>query len=174
VETGDVVRKLLRKNDALYRLSLITYARLHGGHLEFGDDFIVISKNRRHIRLSLDHLNYVKEILDFFDFYWGSVEAVKTENGEFIDFSKNATHRVPSFALMPINFPSISEPFSTCQQYMDVADIVEGMNVIDLGAYSGLSSIVFQERVGRGGRVIAVEADPSCNESVKINFSLFK
>jgi FkbM family methyltransferase len=46
--------------------------------------------------------------------------------------------------------------------------------VIDLGAYSGLSSILFNEACGSPGRVVAVEADESNITAIKKNFSIYK
>ena len=68
-------------------------------------------------------------------------------------------------------FPSFSEPLITTAQYMDFANLSEGMTVLDLGAYSGLASIMFSQAVGRTGTVVAVEADSQNTECIKRNFS---
>lgn len=46
--------------------------------------------------------------------------------------------------------------------------------MIDLGAYSGLTSILFKEKVGSLGRVIALDADKQNIEACNKNFSLYK
>jgi FkbM family methyltransferase len=98
---------------------------------------------------------YLMDILNQFDYYFNSV--VPVDN--VVDYSRPHEHRVPGFDLFPIVFPSFSEPIVTTKQYTDFAQLQPGHVVIDLGAYSGLASIIFAEQVGKGGLVIAVEAD---------------
>jgi FkbM family methyltransferase len=90
-----------------------------------------------------------------------------------VDYSFPKYHDVVGFDLHPVMFPSVAEPLSTTEQYMDFAALHEGMVVIDLGAYSGLTSIVFQEAVGANGRVIAVDADEQNIECIEKNFDLY-
>jgi FkbM family methyltransferase len=75
---------------------------------------------------------------------------------------------------MPVYFPSLAEPVITTQQYLDFANLQEGSAVIDLGAYSGLTSIIFKEAVKASGTVIAVEADAQNIIGIQKNLSLYK
>jgi FkbM family methyltransferase len=57
---------------------------------------------------------------------------------------------------------------------MEFANLTEGDVVLDLGAYSGLTSILFAEAVGKMGTVIAVDADQRNIECIKRNLSNYK
>lgn len=65
--------------------------------------------------------------------------------------------------------PSLTQPISTNIQYLEFAKLKEGHVVIDLGAYAGLSSIMFKEVMGNSEVVIAVEADSKNLVSLKNN-----
>jgi len=54
----------------------------------------------------------------------------------------------------------MAEPFSSIQQYLDLARLSPGDTVLDLGAYSALTSIAFAKVVAPDGRVVALEPDP--------------
>jgi FkbM family methyltransferase len=120
------------------------------------------------------HLPYARDVLENFDYYFSSVEPVLIDAMVSVDFSKKGMHSVSGFDHFPLLLPSLPEPVSTIEQYIDLTSMKLGDVVIDLGAYSGLSSILFQETVGSSGRVIAVEADHGNFQCSKINFSSFQ
>ena len=76
-----------------------------------------------------------------------------------VDFSTPRWHWVTGFELFPILFPSFVEPVVTTHQYIEFAELKKEAVVIDLGAYSGLTSILFDMAIPSGGQVIALEAD---------------
>jgi FkbM family methyltransferase len=154
-------------------------------------------KGKNEIRLSNNHKRYVNEILYHFDYYFNSIIPSKSGINQICDFSKASWHNVKYFPLMPIFFPSVSEPVITAKKYIDFANLSKHSVVIDLGAYSGLTSIlldqviinkkinkVSEEKLGGGvddsnkknydGFVIAVEADRFNIEACIKNFSLYK
>jgi FkbM family methyltransferase len=117
---------------------------------------------------------YVPEIINHFNYYFSSVSNVKSGDKNIVDYSYPRYHDVVGFDLHPIMFPSFAEPVDTTTQYMDFAGLREGMTVIDLGAYSGLTSIIFQEAVGKSGRVVAIDADEQNIECIIKNFRLYE
>lgn len=73
----------------------------------------------------------------------------------------------------PILFPSFPEPLATTRHYIDFGGLGPGMCVLDLGAYSGLTSILFSRAVGPTGRVVAVEADLDNIDCIRTNLANF-
>jgi FkbM family methyltransferase len=91
----------------------------------------------------------------YFDYYYGSVQA----DGNVVDFSGPRRHRLIGFDDFPVLFPSIPEPYTTLKQYLDFASLRPGAVVLDLGAYAGVTSVVFAREVGPTGEVFAFEPD---------------
>jgi len=148
-------------------------ARQHDVSVMFLCDVIEISKTRRVIRIHKQHIIYLKAMIRFFEFYWESVEP-RDEFGKMVcDFTPHRYHRMLGFDLMPVLFPSLAEPVSTIDQYLDFARLEQGQTVIDLGAYAGLSSMLFSCKVGAKGRVIALEPDPENYRCANINLDMF-
>jgi len=146
----------------------------HGVVVMFGPDCIEVGKGGWVIRLHKRHIIYLKAIIRYFDFYRESVEP-RDEFGKLVcDFTPNQYHRVCGFGLMPVLFPSLAEPMATIDQYLEFAELREGQVVIDLGAYSGLSSILFRSQLGPYGRVLALEPDPVNFRCAEINLDLFQ
>lgn len=123
------------------------------------DGLVLIRNKNRQIFLDTRHLPYARDVLENFDHYFASVKPSGAGSPNFVDFSKEAFHDVVGFEHFPLMMPSLPEPISTIEQYVALTSMKPGDVVIDLGAYSGLSSIIFQETVGRSGKVVAVEAD---------------
>jgi FkbM family methyltransferase len=158
---------------ALYYLS-DKYNR-KGGNIRRRGEAIDITRNDRIIRISRDNALYAPDILYGFDYFFNSVEpiCIRVEGAYFhlVDFSTPRIHNLIGFKDFPILFPSLAEPFKTTQQYLDFAQLKPGQVVIDLGAYSGLTSIAFAKEVGSAGRVIAVEPDPLTLTACKVNLA---
>lgn len=135
-------------------------ARRQGDALEIIDD-----KGKRIIRISAANAVYLPEMVECFEYYFGSAApvAVRRRNDTYglIDFSSPRSHNIVGFEDFPVMCPSTAEPFSTTRQYLDFAQLQPGGNVIDVGAYSGLTAIAFSKEVGASGRVLAVEPDPT-------------
>ena len=76
-------------------------------------------------------------------------------------------------------FPSLAEPIGTTQQYIEFAKLSEKSVAIDLGAYSGLASMLFDMEISKNnknaeGKVVAVDADLKNVECIKYNLSEYK
>ncbi len=133
----------------------------------------IIRKDKK-IIISKAHEVYLNDILNSFDYYFGSVDSVLMDGYLTVDFSKPAYHDVVGFDLMPIHFQSFSEPIASTQQYMEFAGLKKGDIVLDLGAYSGLTSILFAQCIGSEGHVVGVEADSKNLLSARRNINLFE
>lgn len=135
-------------------------------NIDIEQDVINVSKGQHTIRISSQHAIYVRDVVTQFDYYYNSVEPV----GGVVDFSKPAFHYVKGYP-EPILFPSFSEPLESTRQYLDFAQLNPGDVVWDLGAYSGLTSILFSQAVGETGKVFAVEADWSNWQCLMVNIA---
>lgn len=135
---------------------------------------IRLLKKNREIRIRTSQKLYLEEILSNFDFYFEGVIPSKQGKKEIVDYSKPAWHDVKNFDLMPIYFNSFCEPIRTINKYIEFSEISEGSVVIDLGAYSALTSIIFDQRVGQTGLVIAIEADRENYLTCVKNLSLYE
>ncbi len=114
------------------------------------------------------------DIINSFDYYFSAVIPFQHLGRNIVDYSTPRYHDVVGFKAFPILFPSFSEPLITATQYMDFASLSEGMTVLDLGAYSGFTSIIFSQAVGETGTVVAVDADIQNIDCIKRNFSNYK
>jgi FkbM family methyltransferase len=125
---------------------------------------IVDRKGCRKIRVSRKNAIYLSHLADCFDYYYGSASPIRiSANGTIfnvVDFSTPRFQEVSGFPEFPILCPSFTEPYVTTQEYLKYAQLKAGDIVLDLGCYSGLTSIAFSREVGPSGKVIALEADP--------------
>ncbi|MDB5619758.1 FkbM family methyltransferase [Tardiphaga sp.] len=132
-----------------------------------------IQKDQRQIRLAKSQAIYLNDTLEHFDFYFAGVEPIHANGMEIVDYSLPHWHVVKGFDLFPVYFPAVAEPMLTTAQYVEFAAFTPGSVVIDLGAYSGLTSIVFDQALHGDGRVIALEADKLNSAACKKNFALY-
>jgi FkbM family methyltransferase len=125
---------------------------------------IIRPSARQMVRISAANGVHLPEMLESFDYYYNSADPVSMRyRGEIyslVDFSSPRLHNVAGFEDFAVLCPSSTEPFSTTTQYLDFAGLKAGDNVIDLGAYSGLTAIAFSREVGPTGKVVALEPDP--------------
>ena len=140
------------------------YSALRGIRVTFNNSKIRIAKRSKQIIISRESLPYSRDIISNFDFYFNAT------TGPIKDFSE-ATHQdITGFHDFALHTPGLPEPIATIRQYSDFLALAEGQTIIDLGAYSGLSSIFFNQLVGASGTVISVEADPVNANSCVMNF----
>ena len=116
------------------------------------------------IRISRQNYIYVIDMIESFDYFFDSAlsVSVRYDGSEYqlVDFSSPRLQHVSGFDDFPVLCPSLTEPYSSIQQYLDFAQLKPGDVVFDLGAYSSLTSIAFAKAVGPTGRVLALEPDP--------------
>lgn len=144
-----------------------------GLKLHIGRDHIDVVKHTKVMRLSAQHAVYLPDLIASFDYYADAVLPFTMGDQQLIDFSTPRYHDVIGFDRYPIYFPSLAEPIVTAGQSLEFARLSDGMTVLDLGAYSGLTAILFSLAVGAGGTVVAVEADGRNIECIKRNFANF-
>lgn len=137
------------------------YGRLRGFDVGADDRSLAVTHRDRQRRVILNakHVVYARDVIDDFDSYFDAVEPTRQGQLLTVDYSEPREHVVRGWTLMPVEFPSLAEPLATARQYLDFASLEPGQTVIDLGAYSGFTSLLFKEAVGDSGRVLAVEAD---------------
>lgn len=177
------LKKLIRRIVPL-RILLYFYNKLisfkcvgTGYKVVFERSFYRIINQNREIWLSKRHAIYLEDTIKNFDFYYEGVVAVEVGDRSIVNYSLPAWHQVKSFNEMPVFFPAFAEPVITTKQYVDFASLSEGSVVIDLGAYSGLTSIIFSNAMNNKGLVIAVEADEgnyiACEKNINLHNKIF-
>ena len=124
--------------------------------------------------LKIDHLPYLDEVQVDFKHYFNAVQPQNINGRITVDYSYPHEHKVKGFDKFPILFPSLAEPIDTTKHYTDFAKLDHGSVIFDLGAYSGLTSIIFKEIVGKTGKVVAVEPDKNNLSAVKENFKKYQ
>lgn len=119
-------------------------------------DINIISENKC-ILLNKKHAHYINSVMYNFNYYFDAVEPTRHEGVFYVDFRKPKKHKIIGFDLFDILCPAFSEVYP--KQYLDFANIKPGDVILDLGAYSGLTSILFSLKSGETGKVICVEPD---------------
>lgn len=124
---------------------------------------IIDKQTTREIWISRQNSVYTPDIANHFDYYFSAVEPYDqnclNSSKTIVDYSSPRFHKVTGFPDFPILCPSLVEPFQTCQQYLDFAELKQGEIVFDLGCYSALTAIAFSKAVGKSGRIISAEPD---------------
>lgn len=145
----------------------------------FGVGEARISLRRRNqdrvILLGRQHVQYIPDLVKDFDTYFDAVsDHACVEGFRIADYSVRRAHAVTGWSWTRIDYPGLPEPYVTAEQYLALTKPRKGMTVLDLGAYSGLSALAFQEVVGASGTVLAVEADPLNYDCVEANFARYR
>ena len=156
-----------------FPLYLIKEANKRGLSLHNRGLFLEIVNDNNVIRISQDHLVYLYDIIISFDYYFRAVTPFFLSGMNIVDYSSPRYHDVVGFDAFPVMFPSFAEPVITAFQYIEFAQLSLGMTVIDLGAYSGLTSILFSQAVGKQGSVVAVDPDPVNLHCIHRNISRY-
>ncbi len=104
-----------------------------------------------------------------FTLFFTSVHPDSTDNGlRTVDFSSPREHRLVEPALT-LETPSFPDRLDFESEYFHWFTPSPGDTVFDLGANIGIATLVLAEKVGKGGRVIAVEPDPENFEYLQRN-----
>lgn len=172
------IKSVFRNNDTINLMAVSLYTKAVqpiiakrnaaklGLKLDFSDQLIDIYGNNQHIRIARKHIIYLDGVMNDFRYY---ADAVEPDEAGIVDFSRSKAHIVKGYDLHPIIFPALAEPMATTSQYLEFANLSEGSVSIDLGAYSGLTSIMFRELSGTTGKVIAIDADDLNIVAIKEN-----
>jgi FkbM family methyltransferase len=179
------LKNLIKKNIFLYSKIQKYYQSLHKKNLEnsaqeknikikFAGYFIDFIRDKYIIRINYKHIIYSMDIIKSYDYFLNSVKPINDYNNNLlIDFSTPRYHEVIGYDNQPILFPSFAEPTSTTSQYINFANLRIDSVVLDLGAYSGLTSILFKNYCKKG-IVIAIDADELNLKCMESNFHLYE
>jgi len=167
-----IFKKILRSNIFIYKLSLFIYGFINSTFVKFIRDEIVISKNSKKLILKTQNISYTKELIDYFEFYFYSIEGSEILNE--LRFFPKSSFKLKNFKYREkIVFPSVPTPAITSKIYLDIYSPEKGSSVIDLGSYAGVTLIEYLIAVGVTGYVVGVEADPSNFLCLKENMEKF-
>ncbi|MGA8530489.1 MAG: FkbM family methyltransferase [Acidobacteriaceae bacterium] len=136
------------------------------------DLFYDLQREDRVLRIRKDHQFYLQHMIENFDYYVDSVIPLQTGDVRLVDMSGPRYHRLKGYGDIPFLFPSHTEPYYTTAEYLDFANLRGGETVLDLGAYSAVTSIVFAQLVGNTGRVYAFEADEKNQACSRVNLEM--
>ena len=148
------------------------YAAQKGLELLHYDLFFDLRRNNTVLRIRNSHRIYLTHMIDNFDYFVDSVIPVHLNGTTIVDMSGPRYHRLKGFGDIPFLFPSHTEPYDTTAEYLDFAALKEGDIVLDIGAYSAVTSIIFSQLVGDRGYVYAFEADETNRECAQINIEM--
>jgi len=124
------------------------------------------------LRIKKNHTVYLEHMMQNFDYFVDSVVPLHIGDTTLVDMSGPRYHRLKGFGEIPFLFPSHTEPYITTAEYLDFAGLKAGDVVVDVGAYSGVTSIIFAELVGPTGHVYAFEADEMNYECAQMNVEM--
>jgi FkbM family methyltransferase len=148
--------------------------------IEHSDKIYIIKKDEI-IILPYSLKIYVNDMIKDFDYYFNAIIAEQsngvlnfTNRFMIADYSESRNHKIVGFDLFDILCPSLPETLHTIKQYLEFSQLKYGDVVLDLGAYSGLSSIIFALSVGEQGKVISVEPDSLNYRCCLENFARLK
>ena len=137
---------------------------------------IEVFKNNKKIIIPKYLEVYIYDLKNDFELYFDAVEPKFDGKYYTVDYRNNKIHKVKGYDLHKIMLPSFTESIQPLLQYLQFAELKEDSVVIDLGAYCGLASLIFDNNIGKqsansSGIVIAVEADPKNIKSIRYNLA---
>jgi len=147
-------------------------ARNAGLTLRASDFYFDLVRDGKVLRIRSGHAIYIPHMIESFDYYINSVVPVRDGGRQIVYMSGPRYHRLIGYGDIPFLFPSQTEPYETTREYLEFADLKEGQTVLDIGAYSGVTSIIFAQLIGPTGHVYAFEADETNYECAKINLEM--
>jgi FkbM family methyltransferase len=147
-------------------------ASASGLHLVIRDIFFDLERGDKVLRIRSSHGFYLPHMIENFDYYISSVVPLRVQGKMLVDMSGPRYHRLQGFSDIPLLFPSHTEPYGTTAEYLDFAGLSEGQIVLDIGAYSAVTSIIFAGLVGPSGHVYAFEADHTNYECAALNVEM--
>jgi len=136
------------------------------------DAFFDLVQNGTILRVARSHEIYLQHMIENFAYYVDSVIPVRIDGMNLVDMSGPRYHRLKGFADVPFLFPSQTEPYETTAEYLEFANLKDGDVVLDIGAYAGVTSIIFAQLVGPNGHVYAFEADQLNYECARTNIEM--
>ncbi len=141
----------------LVHAALRLQARRQGFRIKFQNKQITLIRENRTVRLSYDQYVQVPWMMEFFDFFFETIEGEVSNGTQILDFSKPGLHRYVASGIM-FHFPSIPED-DVMGIYTKEYEPKDGDVVWDVGAHAGATTYFLSQMVGSAGRVYAFEPD---------------
>jgi FkbM family methyltransferase len=132
--------------------------KCRGAALVFRHNTIDICRANRVIRIAAKHFPYAEDMARNFESYFSQVNCDKQAGLDVVDYSGPKLHKYSSG--LEFEIASIPEETEAIEAYFRWYLPTPGDTVFDVGAYCGVSTYVFSQRVGATGRVVAFEPDP--------------
>ncbi len=149
----DSLNGIVRKSVRILRLQAMCLK--HGAIYRASTGVIEIRKGMRCIRLSSKHVDFVPDMVKYFDEYAATVVGA---NG-VVDYSRPGLHRYAASGL-EFELSSFPEEQTVIDDHFYWYTPAPGDLLFDVGAYCGVSTYHLSKSVGDRGRVIAFEPDP--------------
>ncbi len=124
------------------------------------------------MRIRSSHAIYLPHMIENFDYYMDSVIPIEDGGKRVVDMSGPRYHRLRASADVPFLFPSHTSRTPQQRNIWTSPPSLEGDVVLDIGAYSGVTSIIFAQLAGPTGHVYAFEADAANYACAKINIEM--
>jgi FkbM family methyltransferase len=157
----------LGPDNAFVRWALQLHGRKRGFRIQFSEEHIALKRDTRELWLSKDQYVQVPWMIDWYDFYFKTIESIEHGNRNLLDFSKPGVHRyIRNQAAF--NFPSIPED-DVMDAYTHCYLPKPGEIVWDVGAHAGATTYSLAHLVGQSGKVYAFEPDERNFEYLKTN-----
>lgn len=167
--------RILLKKIGLYEKTGLIVARIIAIPLgiviskTINNDYCLTNKSGEKIFLNKKHVIYLSEFVKHFSFYYSSTKDNKNHE---VHFEQPGWHTPPRWG-KPLFFTSFVESEETIDLYLSLSDLKPGNAVIDIGAYCGLTSLAFAEKVGSSGYVYAFEPDPENFQALQTNINKY-
>lgn len=140
--------------------------------VDLHDAYIELRREGSAVRMNRQHAIYLRGMLLRFDYYFSAVRPEQDGSLSVADYSAPRFHQLVGFDDFPAFFHSYPEPMGSTDAYLKFAQLKPGHQVLDLGAYAGMASILFSRRVGPTGHVAAYEPDLHNFKAARINIDM--
>ncbi len=155
------IKKAILANYFLYFLAVNVYGILNGFLFAYRTrNKLIITDRTKKFVIPFYNRVYAFDIIREWNDYINSVEPdFVDKKGYFVyNFSKTRKHRVKDTDIVMYN-NYLPEFLESDMVYMQSLKLSPGENIMDLGAYCGLTAYLFSKAVGNRGRILSVEPD---------------
>jgi|LakMenE01Jun11ns_1017448.scaffolds.fasta_scaffold9956225_5 FkbM family methyltransferase len=154
--------------------TLQEYAISLGFSLSHINQSIYITKENQTLIINSLYSPKIKKILKNFDYYFSAVDGFNFMGNETINFSSISQHKLKNYDVFQPYYPSIADPYEDlCKQNQNL-NCQDGENVLDVGAYAGISSVYFSKKIGKNGKIISIEPNTNNFECLNKNIEIYK
>jgi FkbM family methyltransferase len=155
-----------------FRSVLAGMAAARGLELEERPGFLRVvrpGRPRKVIELDLRSRDFATGLVEHFDDLLGGEVPDRSDDEELLVRINRPKYRVFKESGVSLFSPCQTDNEANILALLRAADLREGEQVVDLGAYSGDTTYFFAKAVGPRGRVLAVEPDPESFAALERN-----